>query len=105
MNKAIIIMGSKSDLPWCEKIVAALDKLGIESVLRVASAHKVPLKCYELIKEYEKEKSNRKSFTYWILDNSTPSTTIFHTPFSLYGGLDTTNVVLINANPTTKLSP
>jgi len=55
VSKVVIIMGSKSDLRWSENIIAALDKLGVESVLRVASAHKVPLKCYELIKEYEKE--------------------------------------------------
>jgi 5-(carboxyamino)imidazole ribonucleotide mutase len=55
MNKAIIIMGSKGDLEWSKKIVAALEKFGIESVMRIASAHKVPLKCYELIKEYEKD--------------------------------------------------
>jgi 5-(carboxyamino)imidazole ribonucleotide mutase len=48
-------MGSKTDLAWSKKISEALDKFGIESVLRVASAHKVPLKCYELIKEFEKE--------------------------------------------------
>jgi 5-(carboxyamino)imidazole ribonucleotide mutase len=55
MNKAIIIMGSKSDLEWSKKIAKALDYFGIESVLRIASAHKVPLKCYDLIKKYEKE--------------------------------------------------
>lgn len=55
MSKVVIIMGSKSDLEWCQKISGTLDKLGIESVSRVASAHKVPMKCYELIKEYEKE--------------------------------------------------
>lgn len=55
MGKAVIIMGSKSDLEWSKKIVANLDKLGVESIMRVASAHKVPLTCYELIKEYEKE--------------------------------------------------
>lgn len=55
MSKAIIIMGSKSDLEWSKKIAAALEVFGIEVVLRVASAHKVPLKCYEVIKEYEKE--------------------------------------------------
>lgn len=48
-------MGSKSDLEWSKKISTTLTKFGIESVLRIASAHKVPLKCYELIKEYEKE--------------------------------------------------
>jgi len=55
MSKAVIIMGSKSDLQWSKKIAEALDKLGVESVLRVASAHKIPFECYELIKEYEKE--------------------------------------------------
>ncbi len=55
MSKAVILMGSKSDLQWSKKIAEALDKLGVESVLRVASAHKVPFECYELIKEYEKE--------------------------------------------------
>lgn len=53
--KVVIITGSKSDLEWSKRIAETLDKLGIESALRVASAHKVPLKCYELIKEYEKE--------------------------------------------------
>ncbi|MDL1963530.1 MAG: AIR carboxylase family protein [Deltaproteobacteria bacterium] len=48
-------MGSKSDLKWSKRIAEALDEFGIKSVLRVASAHKVPLKCYELIKEYEKK--------------------------------------------------
>jgi 5-(carboxyamino)imidazole ribonucleotide mutase len=55
MSKVVIIMGSKSDLEWSKKISSALDKFGIESILRIASAHKVPLKCYDLIKEYEKE--------------------------------------------------
>lgn len=55
MGKVIIIMGSKGDLEWSKKISKALDGFGIESVLRIASAHKVPLKCYDLIKEYEKE--------------------------------------------------
>jgi 5-(carboxyamino)imidazole ribonucleotide mutase len=55
MSKVVIIMGSKSDEKWSRKIVEALDGFGIESVLRIASAHKVPLKCYELIKDYEKE--------------------------------------------------
>ncbi|MCK4909367.1 MAG: AIR carboxylase family protein [Planctomycetes bacterium] len=55
MGKAIIIMGSKGDLEWSKKIAKTLDGFGIKSVLRIASAHKVPLKCYELIKESEKE--------------------------------------------------
>lgn len=55
MEKVVIIMGSKSDLDWAKKISNTLTKLEIESAIHVASAHKVPLKCYDLIKEYEKE--------------------------------------------------
>ena len=55
MHKVIIIMGSKGDLEWSKKIAESLDKFGIESVMRIASAHKVPLKCYDIIKQYEKD--------------------------------------------------
>lgn len=55
MGKAVIIMGSKSDLDWSKKISESLKKFGIECILRIASAHKVPLKCYHIIKEYETE--------------------------------------------------
>ncbi|MCX6160852.1 MAG: AIR carboxylase family protein [Ignavibacteriae bacterium] len=55
MCKAIIIMGSKSDLDWSKKIEKSLEIFGIESALRIASAHKVPLRCNDIIKEYEKE--------------------------------------------------
>jgi 5-(carboxyamino)imidazole ribonucleotide mutase len=54
-RKVVIIMGSKADLDWANQIVAVLKGFGIETVTRIASAHKVPLKCYELIKHYEKE--------------------------------------------------
>lgn len=55
MSKVVIIMGSKADLDWANQIVKVLDTFGVESVTRIASAHKVPLKCYDLIKEYEKQ--------------------------------------------------
>jgi len=48
-------MGSKADLDWANQISNVLQKFEIEVVSRIASAHKVPLKCYNLIKEYEKE--------------------------------------------------
>ena len=54
-NKVVIIMGSKSDLEWAKKIETVLHSFDIQVVIRIASAHKVPLKCYEIIKEYEKE--------------------------------------------------
>lgn len=55
MSKVVIIMGSKSDLGWSKQIAKELDRFGVEGVLRVASAHKVPFRCYDLIKEYEPE--------------------------------------------------
>ncbi|MBS3817728.1 MAG: 5-(carboxyamino)imidazole ribonucleotide mutase [Candidatus Thermoplasmatota archaeon] len=53
--KAVIIMGSKSDMDWSEQIAETLSELGIESVMRIASAHKVPSKAIDIIKEYEDE--------------------------------------------------
>lgn len=53
--KVVIIMGSKADLDWSKKIAEALQEFGLPSILRIASAHKVPLRCLEIIKEYEKE--------------------------------------------------
>ncbi len=58
MSKVVIIMGSKSDMGWAEKIKDSLDKFGIKSEIRIASAHKVPLKCYEIIKEYDQKEEN-----------------------------------------------
>ena len=54
--KVVIMMGSKSDMDWCKKIADTLKDLGIESVMRIASAHKVPFKAVDIIKEYEDEK-------------------------------------------------
>jgi 5-(carboxyamino)imidazole ribonucleotide mutase len=48
-------MGSKADLEWAKQISSVLKSFEIETISRIASAHKVPLKCYNLIKEYEKE--------------------------------------------------
>ena len=48
-------MGSKADLEWANQISKVLKSFEIETISRIASAHKVPLKCFNLIKEYEKE--------------------------------------------------
>lgn len=48
-----ILMGSASDMPYCEKIAAALTKLGLASDLRVASAHKVPTRLMQVVARYE----------------------------------------------------
>jgi 5-(carboxyamino)imidazole ribonucleotide mutase len=51
--KAVIIMGSKKDMEFCEKIADHLKFFGIESEMRIASAHKTPLRVLEIIKEFE----------------------------------------------------
>ena len=51
--KVVIIMGSKADMDWSGRIASRLSGLGVEAVMRVASAHKVPLKCLDIIREYE----------------------------------------------------
>jgi 5-(carboxyamino)imidazole ribonucleotide mutase len=53
MSQVTIIMGSKADLEWANRIVSTLNKFGIKSVSYIASAHKVPLQCYEIIKSNE----------------------------------------------------
>ena len=55
MSKVVIIMGSKSDLEWSQQIAKASSQLGLDVVMRIASAHKVPLKCLDIIREFEKE--------------------------------------------------
>lgn len=55
MSRVVIIMGSKADLDWAEQLSRVLKGFEIEVISRIASAHKVPLKCYNLIKDYEKE--------------------------------------------------
>lgn len=88
-------MGSKADLDWSKKIANALDNFGIESVLRVASAHKVPLKCYELIKEFEKQNvvfitvAGRSNALSGFTDGQTHCPVIACPPYSeKYGGTD-----------------
>lgn len=53
MPEVVIIMGSKKDLNWSKKISSQLEKFGIKSIIRIASAHKTPLTCLEIVKEYE----------------------------------------------------
>jgi len=94
-KKVVIIMGSRGDLDWSKRIVETLDKLGVESVLRVGSAHKSPLKCYDLIKDYEKEKvvfvtvAGKSNALSGFVDAQTPCPVIACPPYSdKFAGLD-----------------
>ncbi|MCS7130565.1 MAG: 5-(carboxyamino)imidazole ribonucleotide mutase [Archaeoglobaceae archaeon] len=53
--KAVVLMGSKADLDYAKEIAGKLKQFGVESVLRVASAHKTPEHVLEIMKKYEKE--------------------------------------------------
>lgn len=48
-----IIMGSKADLPFAERIAAALERFGVPCELRVASAHKSVEHLLRLLHSYE----------------------------------------------------
>ena len=49
----VILMGSKADLEHCTKISDACKGFGLETVLRIASAHKTPEHALSILKEYE----------------------------------------------------
>ena len=53
--KIVIIMGSKTDLEWAKKIEEKIKMFDVEVVLRIGSAHKVPLKVLEILDEYKNE--------------------------------------------------
>ena len=49
----VILMGSRADEAHARKVAEAAAGLGIESVLRVGSAHKTPEHVLAILKEYE----------------------------------------------------
>ncbi|MFN4226920.1 MAG: 5-(carboxyamino)imidazole ribonucleotide mutase [Candidatus Ratteibacteria bacterium] len=53
--KIVVIMGSKADIEWAKRVENKIKEFGVNVDLRIASAHKTPIKVLEIIKEYEKE--------------------------------------------------
>ncbi len=51
--KAVIIMGSKSDLEFAKKIAKKLEDFGVKYDMRVASAHKTPERVLEIIRSHD----------------------------------------------------
>ena len=49
----VILMGSKVDMEHCAKISNACKEYGLETVLRIASAHKTPEHALSILREYE----------------------------------------------------
>ncbi len=53
--KVGVVMGSKSDLPIVEKCIEVLKGFGIETVVRILSAHRTPAQAEKFSKTAEKE--------------------------------------------------
>lgn len=51
----IIILGSKSDLEWGNKIATQLAKFSIKNFIHIASAHKTPDHLLKLLKKYNEK--------------------------------------------------
>jgi len=49
----VILMGSKADMDHCTKISEACKQYGLETVLRIASAHKTPEHALAILREHE----------------------------------------------------
>ena len=48
-------MASKGDVEHSEKIAKTLKELNVSYAMRIASAHKVPLRALEIVQEHDKE--------------------------------------------------
>jgi len=51
----VILMGSKADIDHCTKLSDACKQYGLETVLRIASAHKTPEHVLSVLNEYESD--------------------------------------------------
>ena len=95
MGKVIILMASKGDLEHCQKMTKTLKKLEVPYVMRVASAHKVPLKALEIVKQYGNENvvyitvAGRSNALSGFVDGNTEKPVIACPPYSeKFGGAD-----------------
>lgn len=86
--RVVIIMGSKSDLNYAREIAEKLKEFGIESIMKVASAHKTPLRVLEILKEYENEDvvfvtiAGRSNALSGLVDANTTKPVIAAPPYS-----------------------
>ena len=49
----VILMGSKADMEHCTKISNACKEFGLDTVVRIGSAHKTPEHAVAILREYE----------------------------------------------------
>jgi len=111
-----IIMGSEADLPHGQAIAAALAKLGIESEIRVASAHKAPRYVLELLAAYEADGrehvfitvAGRSNALSGLIDANVSAPVVACPPYSdRFGGADVFSTLRMPSGvaPATVLEP
>lgn len=61
--QVVVIMGSRSDLPFAEQITAALDDFGLSWETRIASAHKSVRYLLQMLEEYGQTEGPRVYIT------------------------------------------
>jgi len=59
----VILMGSKADLPHCQKIKDAALSFSLEVAMHIGSAHKTPLHTLKLLERYEQDSSPKVYIT------------------------------------------
>lgn len=89
----VVLMGSKSDLDFANKIGDALDDFNVEYTYRVASAHKTPQKVLQILEEYKDvvyiTVAGRSNALSGFVDANTTSPVIACPPYSSkFGGMD-----------------
>jgi len=93
--KVIIIMGSKVDMEHSRKICKVLEDFGVEYEMRIASAHKTPLKVLDIIRRNEEENvvfitvAGRSNALSGFVDANTTKPVLACPPYSeKFGGAD-----------------
>jgi 5-(carboxyamino)imidazole ribonucleotide mutase len=93
--KVIIIMGSKGDMEHSRKICKVLEDFGVEYEMRIASAHKTPLKVLDIIRRNEEENvvfitvAGRSNALSGFVDANTTKPVLACPPYSeKFGGAD-----------------
>ncbi len=93
--KAVIIMGSSSDLEYSKKIAAKLKEFGVKAEMRIASAHKTPERVLEIVREYEKDNvvfvtvAGRSNALSGFVDANTSRPVVASPPYSdRFAGMD-----------------
>ena len=95
MRQVAILMGSKGDLPHCERIRDALARFGIGALLQIASAHKAPERLLGIIRQLEPQVelfitvAGRSNALSGMVDAQTYRPVIACPPYSeCFGGVD-----------------